>query len=79
MRDLMVWLDENASKGDYVLVQGDYGATFMIRTYCLKRKLIPVYATTRRVAQEWNEGGKIITVRELEHANFRRYDNCMNI
>lgn len=79
LRDLMVWLDENASKGDYVLVQGDYGATFMIVTYCLKRKLIPVYATTRRVAQEWNEGGKIITVREFEHANFRRYDNCMNI
>lgn len=71
--DLLVWLDENSSEGDYVLVQGDYGATFMVVTYCLKRKLIPVYATTRRVVRERNEGGKVITVREFEHVDFRRY------
>ena len=37
----------------------------MVVTYCLKRKLIPVYATTRRVVRERNEGGKVITVREV--------------
>jgi hypothetical protein len=73
LHDLLAWLDGNSSEGDYVLVQGDYGATFMVVTYCLKRKLIPVYATTRRVVRERNEGGKVITVREFEHVDFRRY------
>lgn len=71
--DILKWIDDNARGGDYVLVQGDYGATMMVVTHCLKRNLIPVYATTRRVVKEEKQEDKVVSQREFEHVDFREY------
>nr|PZN09516.1 MAG: TIGR02221 family CRISPR-associated protein [Caldicoprobacter oshimai] len=73
LKDVLKWIDHNARGGDYVLVQGDYGATMIVVAHCLKRNLRPVYATTRRVVSEEKEGGKVLTTREFEHVEFREY------
>lgn len=47
-----LWLQTEGIKGDYVLIQGDFGATYLMVRFALELELIPVYATTRRSADE---------------------------
>jgi len=49
---VFLWLEEAADIGDYVLVQGDFGACYLVVGFCVDRGLRPVYATTRRDARE---------------------------
>lgn len=67
------WLTANGNCGDIVLVQGDYGATFLIVEYCLNNGFVPVYATSRRIVEERMEKGYIKTVRKFVHVRFRLY------
>jgi len=46
------WLEQTAHKGDLVLVQGDFGATFLMVLHAFSLGLVPVYATTQRQARE---------------------------
>lgn len=62
-----------AKKGDVLLVQGDYGATFNMVQFAKEIGLVPVYATSERKAYEVVEGEKITTVREFRHVRFRKY------
>jgi len=73
LRDILKWIDLNSGQGDYALIQGDYGATFIIVNYCLPKGIIPVHATTRRIVKEEKEGDKVVTVKEFEHVIFREY------
>ena len=75
--EIKQWLDGHAVPGDVLLVQGDFGATVDMIEYAQSRKLIPVYATTRRVAEEKVDGESIVTTRRFEHVRFRRYE-CGN-
>ncbi len=68
------WLDAHAVAGDVLLVQGDFGATVDMITYAKRRKIIPVYATTRRVVEERTEGESVVTIRRFEHVRFREYE-----
>lgn len=67
------WIDENTSQGDYILVQGEFGATFYIVDYCFKKNLIPIYATSKRQVIETIVGDKTVTNRVFKHEGFRRY------
>lgn len=73
LQPIFEWL-KDAEPGDYVLVQGDFGATYMVVDYCFSRGLIPVYATTKRLHREeqTEEGVKMIKV--FRHVRFRRYE-----
>lgn len=75
LQDLINWLKINARKGDYVLVQGDFGATFLIVDFCLKNDLIPVYSTTKReIISEIKNGENIKVSRLFTHVRFRKYE-----
>jgi hypothetical protein len=67
-------LRQEANEGDFLLVQGDFGATYNMVCFADKHKLIPIYATTLRRSIERISGGKIITTREFVHARFRLYE-----
>jgi hypothetical protein len=68
------WLEENACKGDTVLVQGDFGACHLMVGHALKRGLTPVYATTRREAkEEVSDDGRVTVTHCFKHVIFRRY------
>ena len=64
---------ENAKKGDYILIQGDFGLTCYLVNFSKNRGLIPVYATTKRISKDMKKDGKIIKVSEFKHVKFRKY------
>ena len=56
IRDYLVpirsWLGSNAMAGDYVLIQGDFGAAYLMVTFAFENGLVPIYSTTYRKANE---------------------------
>lgn len=68
-------LKSQAKAGDVLLVQGDFGATYNMVNFAKSMGVIAVYATTKRVATECMEDGKVITKREFKHVMFREYED----
>ena len=69
------WLAGRAQKNDYVLIQGDFGACFIMVNFAFKIGLIPIYSTTKREAiEEYNGDGSIKLVHQFKHQIFRRYE-----
>lgn len=69
------WLASKAKANDFVLIQGDFGACFLMVNFALERGLVPVYSTTKREAtEEYGEDGSIRMTHRFEHRMFRRYE-----
>lgn len=69
------WINENAGHGDYVLIQGDFGAVYSMVNYAFSVGLIPVYATTERMAVEKLMPDNVVKSERLfKHKMFRRYE-----
>lgn len=68
------WLRLNARPGDLVLVQGDFGATWLAVNEALKLGAVPVYATTARCSHDVVMGdGSVVKTSTFRHVRFRRY------
>jgi hypothetical protein len=68
------WLKENSQAGDYVLIQGDFGACFLMVHFARETGLIPVYSTTRREAvEEHQPDGSVRMTHHFNHQRFRVY------
>ena len=46
------FLKENSEQDDYVLIQGDFGATYLMINYSKSLGLIPIYSTNKRKVKE---------------------------
>ena len=67
-------LKKNGKRGDYFLIQGDYGATYQLVNFAKDLGLIPIYATTNRVSKEiLNPDGTISKQNIFKHCRFRKY------
>jgi len=64
------YLKQEASKGDVVLIQGDFGLCFLLANFCKQEELLPIYATTKRIVLE-KDG---IKISKFKHIRFRRYE-----
>ena len=73
VRPFVEYLLQNAKAGDFVLVQGDFGLSYKLVEVAKALGLIPIYATTKRVAIEKNIDGKSVKISEFRHIRFRRY------
>ena len=73
LEEFKEWLDEKGQVGDYVLIQGDFGATMSMVEYAKSKKIIPIYATTERNVVEEKTGETIKISREFKHVMFRKY------
>ncbi|MDP8320849.1 MAG: CRISPR-associated protein Csx20 [Candidatus Stygibacter australis] len=74
LKPFLEYLKEETSEKDYVLVQGEFGVSFAVVSWCLKNERIPVYATTRRVVEETKQvDGSIKKINIFKHIQFRRY------
>lgn len=73
LKDVFKWIEKVAEKGDFVLVEGDFGATYSVVSYCIDKDLIPIYSTTERkvIEEATNDGVK--TRRVFKHVRFRQY------
>ncbi|MBN2965013.1 hypothetical protein JWV37_09495 [Sulfurospirillum sp. T05] len=67
-------LEEQGKKGDLLLVQGDFGATYALVRFALKRGIVPLYATTARHSREVIENGQVKIERIFSHGRFRKYE-----
>jgi hypothetical protein len=68
------WLGDCARPGDFLLVQGDFGATWLMVRFALASGLVPVYSTTRRAAtEEVQPDGSVRLTHRFQHVRFRRY------
>ncbi|MGV8073749.1 MAG: CRISPR-associated protein Csx20 [Syntrophobacteraceae bacterium] len=74
LKPVREWLAANAVTGDYVLIQGDFGACCLMVSFAEERGFIPVYSTTRRDATEEPQAdGTVRLIHRFEHEIFRRY------
>lgn len=68
------WMKEYGRPGDPVLIQGDFGATYMMVRYAFKLGMVPVYATTIRHAIEIRmPDNRIKLEHEFQFCRFRKY------
>lgn len=74
LEPLRAWVAENSNAGDFILIQGDFGATYLLVKFAFDQGLIPVYSTTDRDAvEEHSSDGSIKLTRTLKHKKYRRY------
>ena len=74
IEDVIRFLESSSQTGDYVHVQGEFGATFFTVDYCFKTGLIPVYSTSERVYDERiNRDGSVERYHNFKHIRFRMY------
>lgn len=68
------WLTDNGNAGDYVLIQGDFGATCLMVRFALEKGFVPVYSTTSREAVEEHQAdGSVRMTHRFRHVRFRGY------
>lgn len=68
------WLDNAARPGDYVLIQGDFGACYLTASHTLAIGCIPIYSTTFRQTEEQHlPDSRVILTHTFSHVRFRRY------
>lgn len=71
---ITTWLSGSADPGDYVLIQGDFGAIWLMTNWALAHGLVPIYSTTERKAiDQTMPNGSIQTVHNVRHCRFRKY------
>ena len=69
------WLARESEENDYVLIQGDFGACFIMVNFAFEIGLIPVYSTTEReAAEEYKQNGVVKLMHQFRHRIFRRYE-----
>ncbi|RZB34207.1 MAG: hypothetical protein SRB2_03600 [Desulfobacteraceae bacterium Eth-SRB2] len=71
---IKTWLAGQASSSDYVLIQGDFGATYIMVNFAFENGLIPIYSTTMREAvEEHDNHGTVRLTHNFRHEMFRKY------
>lgn len=69
------WLEDYACKDDFVLVQGDPGATVFIVEFCFDAGLIPIYETGRVICEKAGKDASSAEPKEIfKHVQFRKYE-----
>ena len=71
---LKSWLSEQAAEGDFLLVQGDFGATYLMVSFAFEKGLVPIYSTTERaVKEQLSDNGAVELSHTFRHRRFRLY------
>lgn len=74
LEPVIQWVDQEARKEDYILIQGDFGACYLLVQHAMESGYIPIYSTTERKAEEkiLDDGGVQLT-HTFRHVCFRKY------
>ena len=74
LTNIRLWLHDIAEVNDYILIQGDFGATYYFVNWAFQNKLIPIYSTTKRIHKEKEmSDGSIEIQKSFQHQMFRKY------
>lgn len=68
------WMAEQSREGDVLVVQGDFGLTFLVVRWALEKGRLPLYSTTERdYSGRAGEDGSVLNLHRFKHERFRRY------
>lgn len=67
-------LKANLKPNDYILIQGDFGATYMMVNLAKSLGATPLYATTKRDVAEETKDDQVIKKSIFTHGRFRVYE-----
>ena len=74
LKPMMDWLGEKATQKDFVLIQGDFGASYIMVQFALESGLVPVYSTSLRKSVEIEtQTDTVEKTGVFKHVLFRRY------
>lgn len=74
LKPIHSWLGLHAQKGDFILIQGDFGASYLTVEFSFKKGWIPIYSTTEREAlEEIEANGSVKLTHYFRHRIFRKY------
>ena len=74
-KPIKAWPLREAHKGDYVLIQGDFGACYILVNVAFGNGLVPVYSTTKRkVSEVHGANGEVEFIHSFRHIAFRGYE-----
>ncbi len=74
LEPVFTWIDNNISEGDFLLVQGDFGACYLVLQHISSSGIIPVYSTTMRQASENRlDDNTVNLTHTFRHVRFRTY------
>ena len=68
------FVKENFSKGDIILIQGNWGYTYNLVKWSIGNELIPVYSYTERNVEEIKDGETVKKISYFKHVKFIRYE-----
>ena len=69
------FLMDSLDSGDFVLIQGDFGATYYMVNFVKMQGFIPLYSVNKRIAREFIEDGIVKKYSEFKHEFFREYES----
>ena len=73
------WLAQNSIINDYALIQGDFGACYIMVNFAFEIGMIPIYSTTKREAvEEHEDDGTVKLVHHFKHQIFRKYEKLFD-
>lgn len=68
------WIGQNARQNDYILIQGDFGACYLMVNFAFESGFVPIYSTTSRVVEEdLQADGSVSLKHRFKHQIFRKY------
>ncbi|MBN2826137.1 MAG: hypothetical protein JXQ76_12480 [Campylobacterales bacterium] len=67
------YLQNNTTQGDYVLIQGDFGATYTMVNFAEAIGIVPIYSTNSRKSVEKEVNGEVIKQSIFVHQLYRNY------
>jgi phosphomannomutase len=73
LNDIKSFIRLNANKGDFILIQGDFGAVCEMVKFSKENNFVGIYATTKREVVEEKDGDKVVKKSIFKHIRFRRY------
>jgi hypothetical protein len=74
LQPIQKWLQISAERSDFVLIQGDFGACYLMVKFAFDLGLVPIYSTTGRDAVEKHASdGEVVLTHRFRHVIFRRY------
>jgi hypothetical protein len=73
LKKIIEYIKKNIKRNDTVLIQGDFGATYMMVDLVRSLGAIAVYATTKRSVVEVMDGDKVTKQSMFKHEMFRQY------
>lgn len=75
LQPIKAFVSDQKKPRDYILIQGDFGATYHMVNWAMQNDLIPIYATTNRQSvEEMQADGTIKKTAIFAHERFRRYE-----